>query len=499
MKIILFSLLLFFNFKTTAQATYQKRYATNYGGISNIVTFNDNTVILGPSPLIKLDYMGNIIWSKNLIADSISDLNSNIIKTSENNILLGYSTGTPTYSGVLIKLDTSGNILWSKKYHSAQGRFGRLTNETIDGGFLFTGFESNGSMFILKIDSSGNSKWCRTYKVDTILYIVPHDIIQTDDGGLLMGADYFNVWNSNFPVNIYFVIKLDPLGNVLHVFTSHFGESYEGNFFKMGLNKYFVPGDGSIMCFDTTGELVWERWVYFDYWLHGVKKVNNHVICPGNITALNSNSTSDTTYIGFIEFDTLGNKVQVMYCEHPDTLSINAIGMFNDGTFITNGVIAPYNDAYLIKSDTNTLSGCYEYPVSVWDSLIPDVSSPLTITTGTDSVIVTNYFPTVIPIHLTDSVFCYHAVGISEPKVENLQLNISPNHISSEELTLTYNALKEPATVSIYHTDGKEVAHYAFPQWSRTQQLKLPKLASGMYFVVLQSGARRMTGRFVKE
>ena len=492
MKKILFILLIFNTHISKAQITYQKSYAdTNYGGISNIVTFNDNTVILGPSPLIKLDYMGNIIWSKNLIADSLSDLNSNIIKTSDNNILLGYSTRTPTFSGVLIKLDTSGNILWSKKYHSTQGEFAKLTNETIDGGFLFTGSKSDGSMFILKIDSSGNSKWCKTYKVDTILYIVPHDIMQTDDGGLLVGADYFNMWNSNYPIEAYFVVKLDPLGNVLHAFTTHYGESYEGNFFKIGINKYFIPGDGSIMCFDTTGALVWERWVVFDYWLHGVKKVNNHVICPGDIT-------TDTTYVGFIEFDTLGNKVQVVYYEHPDTLSINAIGMFNDGTFITSGVVAPYNDVYLIKSDTNNLSGCYEYPIHIWDSLIPDISSPLTIITGTDSVIVSNYIPIVVPISLTDSTFCPHSVGISEAGGLNKKLEISPNPITSEELTLTYTTLTQPANVSVYNTDGKEVAHYAFPQWSSTQHLKLPKIASGMYFVVLQSGEKRMTGRFVK-
>jgi len=99
---------------------------------------------------------------------------------------------------------------------------------------------------------------------------------------------------------------------------------------------------------------------------------------------------------------------------------------------------------------------------------------------------------------------CANYTPVLSKEDEN-KLNIFPNPISSEELTLTSNTLTEPSTISIFNTDGKEVVCLT-PALSKGEgerksvlHIKLPKLASGMYFVVLQAGERRMTGRFVKQ
>jgi hypothetical protein len=90
--------------------------------------------------------------------------------------------------------------------------------------------------------------------------------------------------------------------------------------------------------------------------------------------------------------------------------------------------------------------------------------------------------------------------GIKEVELSaKNRITIYPNPVFSEDLTLSYNTLTESATVSIFNIDCKEIARYSLAQRSSEQQLKLPKLASGMYFVVLQSGDRRRTGRFAKE
>jgi hypothetical protein len=77
---------------------------------------------------------------------------------------------------------------------------------------------------------------------------------------------------------------------------------------------------------------------------------------------------------------------------------------------------------------------------------------------------------------------------------------IFPNPVGSNEgVTFIYNTLHEPAIISVFNIDGKEVAKYKLPQWSSLQHFRLPALSSGIYLARLTSKSIAENVKFVVE
>jgi len=120
--------------------------------------------------LLKSDAEGNEIWQRRLGGKSTDRANA-IIETSTGNLLVAgetYSFGSGTYDAWLIMLNSNGDILWNRTYGGKGIERAFDLTEASDHGFVFTGFtESPGrgssDVLIIKIDSSGNQVWKKTY------------------------------------------------------------------------------------------------------------------------------------------------------------------------------------------------------------------------------------------------------------------------------------------------------------------------------------------------
>ncbi|WP_426278852.1 T9SS type A sorting domain-containing protein [Chryseobacterium sp. S-02] len=99
--------------------------------------------------IIKLDASGNIIWKKSK-GGTGNDV-ANFIKEMPDGgyVFAGYSSsddgdaaGNPTGSANfwIVKINNNGNVIWQKSMGGSLGDFGQSMSQTLDGGFVMTGY-----------------------------------------------------------------------------------------------------------------------------------------------------------------------------------------------------------------------------------------------------------------------------------------------------------------------------------------------------------------------
>ena len=132
--------------------------------------------------VVKLDNSGSIIWEKSY-GSSKDDYGASICSTFDGGyVIVGYSNGNDSnltknngsFDFWVFKIDSLGKLLWQKSYGGSKYDIAKSVVQAPDSGFVICGFsESNdgdatknngGSDFwILKLDSSGNLVWQKSY------------------------------------------------------------------------------------------------------------------------------------------------------------------------------------------------------------------------------------------------------------------------------------------------------------------------------------------------
>ena len=295
--------------------------------------------------ILKLDPNGNIIWEKTY-GGSGEDYGESIQQTSDGGYIVAGHTdsfGAGDYDLWVLKLDSGGNITWQKTYGGPNREAALSIRETSDGGYVVAGgtdyfIPGTGDVWVLKLDSSGNILWQKTYGEaghDTAI-----DIQQTTDGGyiVLAQSDAFSRW----------VLKLNADGTV----------AWQNTYYGDGPG-YYTPSsieqtaDGGYIVVGSTPdfqELIGHMW----------------------ILKLNSDGTAawEKNYGGPCESEA--------YC----------IRLTSDGGYIVSGFIGRWRrDACALKLDSNgEIQGCclmsdstpLIYGTSVSDvdtSVLPGVSA----------------------------------------------------------------------------------------------------------------------------
>ena len=96
---------------------------------------------------------------------------------------------------LVMKLDSSGNIDWQKTYGDPWGAWDRARSigQTADGGYIVAGYFGP-YLWVLKLDSSGNIDWQKSYGVIGSPYTYEaRSIGQTADGGYIVAGDTLDI------------------------------------------------------------------------------------------------------------------------------------------------------------------------------------------------------------------------------------------------------------------------------------------------------------------
>ncbi|MCD4683179.1 MAG: T9SS type A sorting domain-containing protein [Bacteroidales bacterium] len=234
---VLLSILLFFTIASSSQTVlFQKFYNLSEEDEANdiIATSDGNFFIAGKTKnsegienilIIKVDDLGDTIWTKTYCGDSVSDARK-IIQTSDGNYLIA---GGLMGKALLLKINIEGDSLWSmtfpNEYEEGFKEMIELPNSDII--LIKWIYLLPISSRLIKIDSIGNIDWsidgsCKEF----------HDLHLISDNEFLLSG-----WEGDVFYPNVFLRKYDFAGNLI-------------------FNKQFFEFQGQNKCMDISGQNV---------------------------------------------------------------------------------------------------------------------------------------------------------------------------------------------------------------------------------------------------
>jgi hypothetical protein len=255
--------------KGQTQITFEKSYSNNGYNRAYCVRQCDDKgyVMLGSFQyswayytnmyLIKTDSLGNMKWSRTYSPS----IGASIEKTFDHGyILLGNNYSVMT----IIKIDSVGNIKWTKQFHNTvlSGSFfsGSTIVQTADSGYVIAGTfqvaSGNQDVFLLKINSNGDSLWEKTYGdagFDVVL-----DMKKTKANGFILAGKSQLGFNGNYLLNI---IKVNSVGDSIWSYKYNQGDqafsiyqTFDNGFITLGYNFGML-----LMKIDSSGNVKWNK------------------------------------------------------------------------------------------------------------------------------------------------------------------------------------------------------------------------------------------------
>ncbi len=261
---------------------WTKTYGGPSGDFARFVqqTFDEGYIMVGYSYsfsgvrpdvyVVKTDSLGDTLWTKTY-GGTEDDAGYCIRQTiDEGYIITGYTSsfGAEYEDLWLIKTDSVGDTLWTKTYGTSGIDGGSSVQQTLDSGYVITGYNGSGggsSVWIIKTDASGDTVWTKTYGGGN--YDCGSSVQQTTDSGFIVvgytwnfGAGYTDVW----------LIRTDSLGDTLWAQT--YGDTsidrgfsvkqtVDGGYIIAGHTSSFGAGldDVYIIKTDSLGDTLWTK------------------------------------------------------------------------------------------------------------------------------------------------------------------------------------------------------------------------------------------------
>ena len=211
----------------------------------------------------RTDSLGNLLWAKNY--NAVNPLPPSPINYQFNGvhdaqvtqdsgfILCGRTSEFASQSDVFVmKLDSSGNVVWSKSYGEDSvfnAEFGNAIVQTPDLGYAVAGFSLIGDFppfwdgLLMKLDSLGEVEWINTVDIDSSFntYSRFTDIVLTDNGDLVVSGFAQENGFEPYPISMKFNLQ----GEVI------WDQGYTNSITSADISGLALTNDGGTTIFNT--------------------------------------------------------------------------------------------------------------------------------------------------------------------------------------------------------------------------------------------------------
>ncbi len=409
----------------------------------------------------KLDYNGETIWKKSIGWDTLNLFSGYFGSTHRYSG--GFAMGTSTSSlqdedsALLMVFDENADTTFTGKINvDGEGIVGRVAIK-IDDGFVISGYTSEGTgnankFLLAKFDDLGELIWKKSYS-DSNISITGFSLIQTPDGGFLMGGARIQAFNWD-PM----LIKTDSEG--FEEWREYYGTEWsdyvamventaDGNYI-FGSEEVLDNWDHShpvITKMDTNGEIIWSK-LYGD---EGTSQaVNSLKLLPdGGFIACGVSNASQEDVMGFVlRTDADGNEYwfRKYYETEGNYCYLTDIIQDSQGYFVATGDLFPdpgiSQDAWALRIDS---CGC----------LIPGCG-------GEE---------------------CF--VGINNELKQNISIQIGPNP-ATHFINVYLAGINNSASLEVYNLQGQRIHQSKKVFDDTTNMIDVSSWTAGIYLVSLR-------------
>ena len=232
----------------------------------------ENNIINDLDILInKTNNLGEIVWTKTY-GGSRPDYANCILQTIDGYLILGYSQsfGGGDQDNYLLKINTVGDTLWTKVYGGYGNEDGKEIVATADGNYVIVGGSnsvnfSNNDMQLIKIDPLGHVIWTKYYGGGTT-YESARSVKLCLDGGFIIAGKTLSIVNALASV---YLVKINSSGDTLWTKTYSGPNSYEGKSIVVNSDGSYTlcvddsssthDSDVRVMNINSSGAIVWNK------------------------------------------------------------------------------------------------------------------------------------------------------------------------------------------------------------------------------------------------
>jgi hypothetical protein len=223
--------------------------------------------------ILKLTSSGDIEWQRTYGGSDSHNYPYSFQITSDGGYIVAggaYSFSAEDYDAWVLKLTSSGDIEWKNTYGGGSGDRALSIQQTEDGGYIVAGwthsFGAGGSdLWILKLTSSGDIEWQRTYGGSTSDNA--YSVQQTSDGGYIVAGETESFGAGNDDI---WVLKLSSTGTIDWQRTyggsgddwgEYIRETSDGGYIVAGATESFGAGlaDLWVLKLTSSGDIEWQR------------------------------------------------------------------------------------------------------------------------------------------------------------------------------------------------------------------------------------------------
>ncbi len=314
--------------------------------------------------VLKLDGSGNVKWQQNY-GGAKSDTVKSIKQTSDRGyIAVGYTESFCSWncSGYgdawVLKLDSTGNIEWQKTYGDSRADSAQSVQQTSDGGYIVAGYtysigSAHGNAWLLKLNPLGDIEWQKVYGGD--VGERADVVLQTSDGGYIIGG------SAGLRNGDAWILKLDSGGNIewQMAYGGVNGESVESIYRATGGGYWVlanIAGIPWILKLESTGDIEWQKM----YWKEGYGGYpSGHLTADGGFIVVSDAAGASPTGYDFwaLKLDANGNIEWQRTYGGSGFDSARSVQQTSDGGYIMAGFTSSFGavnvDAWIVKLDAS--------------------------------------------------------------------------------------------------------------------------------------------------
>jgi hypothetical protein len=507
MKFILTSLFVIVSVITFAQTAYFKVNGT--GRLDKIERVSTGGYVTSgydsnyKHQYVRWDENFNPIWKIKLDDTGFAPFSNLIIEANDGSFYASAMSYFNSGSFFVMKISSTGTILWQKNY-AVPGTGNNLFSPCLskaagtDNGFLFGTGNCALSNCVVKCDANGAIEWQKQY-----LYPLASGVI-TCWSILPDGNNY--IISSGYNVKSLLTFKLDLLGNVV----SHTANTYTwtpqiiptklvklnagggygllGQYNNSNNNKtQFVAFYSSALALQSFNELTV---TYNQFTLTDITAINNgqDVVVNGNMY------DSSKFYSAVLKLSATGS-IGWKHLSRGNTTTTNKNVEFEGVTSKGNSTIhvgAGFNEGAIgCIMDSNGNGLCNTLPFNVTNvprTLTLESSSMITV--PGNAFATTSAYNTTTNVSYNKSIYCGSLVSNLDESNAIESVSVYPNPSDNSIRIRIEQQLSEPANVSIYGMDGRQLmSDVYYPN----MQIATEHFPSGTYLLVIKTAHRMMT------